>query len=159
VTRWTAATVARALVLGGVAFASGAALGYWVSHERAPAHGPGGFGGRDAAAGSPERALVAPLAPGSALGDFRVRTISAVERGTFSVVCERGRETMRLVIALDGGAARPAATAGPYAIFYVASEGGGGGDGARLAQTLATTLSRNLDHAAPPGLGRFQPER
>jgi hypothetical protein len=109
-----------------------------------------------------ELAVVAPLAPGSDLGGFVVREIRGVERGRMRVVCEKGRDTVRLDVALDGAApdagagALPPATAGKFAIFYALDGGATPEDGERLAKALAVVIGRGKA-PPPPGMTPFTP--
>jgi hypothetical protein len=158
VSAWSPKSIARGLVLGAIALGVGAGLGRLVGGEglardvRRP--------GAPAAPDSAERALVAPLKPGDALADFRVDFISSVVGGAFVVECARGLESIRVIVALDGGPARAPATAAGYAIYYLADHASGARDpdGARLAQALAALIERNPGAARPAGLQTFTPD-
>ncbi len=109
-------------------------------------------------AGSSELRLLAPLAPGSVLGGFTIREIRGVEQGTLGVVCARGKEQVRLDVALaDPEGALPPATAGRYAIFY-SLRGAVPEDGDRLAQDLAAVITVNAAAPTPGGMTTFTPE-
>lgn len=112
-------------------------------------------------AGPAERALVAPLAEGSALDDYEVREIHAVgPEGAMQVVCAKGRSVVRLSVALLTPATEegpePPAVAGRYAIFY-SLRGASPEEGERLARALAEVLSKNDAAPAPPGMAPFAP--
>ncbi len=109
-------------------------------------------------AGSAELALVAPLAPGSALLDFSIREIRAVDRGRLRVVCVKDRAVVRLDVALlDPEGALPPASAGRYAVFY-SLRGAAEEDGDRLARKLARVIERHPEAPPPPGMTTFVPE-
>lgn len=162
--RWTLRRIARGALIAALALGAGAALRplLWPAPP-APARRPTGEDAgrqrpRPAPAGPAERALVAPLAEGSALGDYEVRELQAVgPEGAMQVVCAKGRAVVRLSVALatDEGP-EPAALAGRYAIFY-SQRGASPEDGERLARALAEVLSKNDAAPAPPGMAPFAP--
>jgi hypothetical protein len=109
-------------------------------------------------AGSAELALVAPLAPGSDLLDFRVREIRAVDRGRLRVVCVKDKAVVRLDITLaDPEGLLPPASAGRYAVFY-SLRGAAPEDGERLALKLARILEPHAAAAPPQGMTTFIPD-
>jgi hypothetical protein len=121
---------------------------------------------KPAPAGSPERALLEPLAPGSPLGalddggaGFQIVSISVVDHGGIEIIADRGRARVRLYVYAAGGTARPAASAGPFALFYNADRltGATVNDGPMLAQALASSLATHSGRPAPPGLAVFVP--
>jgi hypothetical protein len=157
---WTLRGLARAAAIACVAVGAGAGLGYAVAHEPAPPPGQGEAAGRPRArpAGPADRALVSPLSEGSALGEFQVKEIQAVnDEGVLRVVCARDHAVVRLDVALlseDGPA--PPAVAGRYAIFY-SLKGATPEDGERLAGELAAIVKANAGAPAPPGMKPFAP--
>lgn len=114
------------------------------------------------AAGPDELRLLAPLVVGADLGGFTVRRIRGVEGGVLRLSCARGREVVRLDVALagdgpDGGEGPPPpATAGRYAIFY-ALVGAVPEDGERLARLLGRVIEGNAGAPAPAGMTTFAP--
>jgi hypothetical protein len=125
----------------------------------APLAAPKGTTASAPAAGLAERALVAPLAPGSDLAGFTVREIHGVWHGVMRVVLVKGAAEVRLDVALADpeAPAAPAATAGRYAIFY-AIHGASPEDGERLAQKLGELISTHAAEPAPPGMTVFEPK-
>jgi hypothetical protein len=110
-----------------------------------------------------ELGLVAPLAPGSDLGGFGVREIRGVDQGHMRVVCAKGKEVVRLDIALAdtdadaGDAPSPAASVGAYAIFYSLRGGATPADGEVLSLALALVVKANAAMPPPPGMAPFRP--
>lgn len=155
VSTWTRAGLLRAAIVASVAVGVGAGLGYLIAHEPAPTAGPAPVKPRSVSAA--ELALLAPLAPGSALADFEVREILGVEAGSLRVDCRRGEVGVALDVALAAeGEPAPPARAGRYAIFY-ALRGASPAEGERLARALAAVLEANGGVAPPPGLGPYRP--
>jgi hypothetical protein len=112
--------------------------------------------------GEAELRLLAPLVVGSNLGGFKVREIHGVDGGVLRLSCARGREVVRLDVALagdapDGGEGPlPPATAGRYAIFY-GLLGAAPEDGERLALLLGRVIGKHADVPVPPGMTTFEP--
>lgn len=104
-----------------------------------------------------ELAVVAPIGPGSRLAGYEVVRVEGAERGAMRVVCAKGRGVVRLDLALRADAGpEPAATAGPYAIFWGARNAPL--DEAELvARALAEVVKKNAAAPAPPGLGPWTP--
>jgi hypothetical protein len=108
-------------------------------------------------AGSAELAVVAPLAPGARLAGYDVVRVEAAERGAMRVVCAKGRALVRLEIALRADAGpEPAATAGPYAIFWGAHDAPLD-EAEALARALADVVKKNAVAPPPPSLGPWAP--
>jgi hypothetical protein len=156
--RWTLAGLLRAVMVAGIAIGVGAGLGYFVAHEPAPADG-GPEPVKVRAASAAELALVAPLAPGSALADFVVTEVLPIgDSGALRVVCARGEVGVALDVALAAeGEPTPPARAGRYAIFY-ALRGATPAEGEQLAAALAAFLEHNAGAATPAGMGPYRPD-
>jgi hypothetical protein len=156
---WTLRGLARALAIAGVALGAGAGLGYLVAHEGPPPPGDADAGPpKPRPAGPAERVLLSPLTEGSALGDFEVVEIHAVnEEGRLRVVCSQDRAVIRLDVALaaDDGPAPPA-LGGRYAVFY-SIKNATPEQGERLAAELAKVLEANAEVPAPPGMEPYTP--
>lgn len=152
--RWSWRGASRAASVAATCLLSGAAIGYAITHERAPfvASPPRRSPGDEAV-----HALVAPLREGSALEGYAVERIDAVHDGVFSVLCTRGDGSVRLDVALGSPGAPPApAAAGRYAVYYAVHDATAA-DGERLARALASVLVGNASIAAPQGLSPFSP--
>ena len=149
-----------AALIAALALGAGAAIRSLLSTAPPAPPGADRDAGRPAPrpAGPAERALIAPLAEGSALGDYEVREIQAVgPEGAMQVVCAKGRAVVRLSVALatDDGP-EPAALAGRYAIFY-SLRGASPEEGEQLARALAEILSKNDAAPVPSGMAPFAP--
>jgi hypothetical protein len=106
-------------------------------------------------AGPDELAIVAPLAPGDRLGDWVVRSVSAVVDGRMRVTLRKDKRLLRLEILLaseDGPA--PPASSGKYAIFY-RGRGAEPDEAAKAARSLADVISKHRDVRPPPGMTSF----
>lgn len=151
--RWSLATLVRAVVVASIAVGIGAGLGYLVAHQPAPKLAPAGAA-QPHPAGPAELAVVAPLRPGDALADFEVTAILAVDAaGALRVACEQGEAglTLEVTLATDTGPPPPA-RAGRYAIFYALRVGATHEQGQRLAAALAAVLAANAETPIPPGM-------
>jgi hypothetical protein len=139
----------RVVVVGGIIFAGlvGVAL---VVLALSTSTG----GKRERTAGAAELALIAPLAPGSALEDYTISAVHPVENGVLRVVCVRDKSRVQLDIALPGSGALAAADAGRYAIFY-SLDNAPEAEGQRLAKALAKNIHNEVP--TPPGLTQFVP--
>lgn len=105
-----------------------------------------------------ELALLAPVVPGSALLDFTVREIHAVDRGRLRVVCVKDKAVVRLDVALlDPEGTVPPASAGRYAVFY-SLRGAAPEDADRLARKLARLIEPHASAPPPPGMTTFTPD-
>jgi hypothetical protein len=146
-----AIVIVLALVIGG-----GAALRRPAA-VAPPAPPPRAAGSAPAPPSSAERALVAPLAPGSDLAGFSVREIRGVEGGVMRVVCVKGKAEVRLDLALaDEEGPTPPAVAGRYAVFY-AVERATPEEGEKLAKALAKVVEKNAAAPPPAGMAPFTP--
>lgn len=104
-----------------------------------------------------ELAVVAPIAPGSRLAGYEVVRVEGAERGAMRVVCAKGRGVVRLDVALRADAgAEPAATAGPYAIFWGAHNAPLD-EAEAVARALAEVVKRNAAAPTPSSLGPWAP--
>lgn len=157
---WTKRGLLKAALIACVAALAGAALGYKVAHVPPPPDATASAGPpRPKPAGPAERALLAPLAEGAALGELEVREIQAVNHeGVLRVICAKGRAVVRLDVALlaDEGPEPPGAT-DRYAVFY-SLKNATPEEGERLARALADVIKKNEAAApVPPGMVPFVP--
>jgi hypothetical protein len=105
-------------------------------------------------AGPDELALIAPLAPGSALENYSIEAVHPVEHGVLRVVCLKDQSRVQLDIALRGG--QPPATAdnGRYVVYY-GMENAPETDAQALAKALAEKI--HGDREPPAGMTIFVP--
>lgn len=152
--RWSWRGARRAASVAATCLLSGAAIGYAITHERAPSvESPP----RQSAGDEEVQTVVAPLREGSALEGYAVERIDAVHDGVFSVLCTHGDGSVRLDVALGSPGAPPApAAAGRYAVYYAVHDAAPA-DGERLARALASVLVENASIAPPRGLSPFSP--
>jgi|GEM_PF-2757235 len=144
---WSSGLVAKVVFMALVALGVGAALGYVLTHERGPSR-PKSVKPASPA-GPAELALIAPLAVGSTVDGYELRTVDAVHDGVEVLTFARGASIVRIEIALDSPEAP--ATAGRYAVFYSLADGSvPEADGQMLAKTVAAALQREAP--TPAGL-------
>jgi hypothetical protein len=112
-------------------------------------------GKRQRIASADELALIAPLAPGSALESYSIETVHPVEHGVLRVVCVKGKSRVQLDIALRGPGPLPTADNGRYVVFY-SLENAPESDGQLLAKALASRL--HIERDPPTGMTVFVPQ-
>lgn len=109
---------------------------------------------KERTAGPDELALIAPLAPGSALENYSIAAVHPVEHGVLRVVCVKDKSRVQLDIALRGGQPPPTADNGRYVVYY-GMEDAPESDAQALAKALASRI--HAEREPPAGMTIFVP--